>query len=69
MDRRSLAMSDSYHLTWENASFDLDNKNLPNPHGERIHSSDRRSSLPTPGGIDSSLENRLNLGTKKEKDH
>lgn len=33
-------MFDNYHLTRENASFDLDNKIVPNPLGERIDSSD-----------------------------
>jgi hypothetical protein len=34
-----LAMIDNYHLTRKNASFDLDNKIVPNPLGERIDSS------------------------------
>ena len=33
-----LAMFDNYHLIRENASFDLDNKILPNHLGERINS-------------------------------
>jgi hypothetical protein len=33
---RLLAMFDNYHLNRGNASFDLDNKILPNHLGERI---------------------------------
>jgi len=33
-----LAMFDNYHLIRKNASFDLDNKILPNPPGERRYS-------------------------------
>jgi hypothetical protein len=39
MNGASLAMFDNYHLTLKNASFDLDNKIVPNPLGERRYSS------------------------------
>lgn len=38
--RWQLAIFDNYRLTRKNASFDLDNKILPNPLGERIEGSD-----------------------------